>query len=193
MLAIRRKKQQCKRSNCRNFNLPLYNFVVTFSILERGYDEGDHYLLFLSHDHHIAEDLVQETFYRAYLYLEDCHEDRIKPWLFKVAYHVFIDYVRKGSRNIVIQADFFERISDSHNTENVLVNKEFWEEIYRAIGRLPTNQQQALLLYDFHDLTYKEAADIMEISLSHFKIVLFRARQQLRQYRERMNAIDRRV
>lgn len=151
------------------------------------------YLLFLSHDHHTAEDLVQETFYRAFLYLEDCHEERVKPWLFKVAYHVFIDYKRKGSRNSIVPTDFFERISDSHNTENVLVNQELWEEIHQAIGRLPTNQQQALLLYDFHDLSYQEAADIMEISLSHFKIVLFRARQQLRQFRERMKVIDRRV
>ena len=39
------------------------------------------YLRSLCQDHHAAEDLMQETFYRAYLYLEDCNEERIKHWL----------------------------------------------------------------------------------------------------------------
>lgn len=48
------------------------------------------YLFSLSRSHHVAEDLMQETFYRAYLYLEDYENQKVKSWLFKVAYHTFI-------------------------------------------------------------------------------------------------------
>lgn len=58
------------------------------------------YLRSLCHDHYLAEDLMQETFYRAYLYLENCREDKIKPWLFRVAYNAFVDYTRKAKRSI---------------------------------------------------------------------------------------------
>lgn len=56
------------------------------------------YLYSLSCSHHVAEDLVQETFYRAYLYLEDYENQNVKSWLFKVAYHTFVDYIRKEKR-----------------------------------------------------------------------------------------------
>ena len=41
----------------------------------------------------------------------------------------------------------------------------------------------AILLYDFHGMQYKEAADIMQVSVGHFKVLLFRARQKIREQR----------
>ena len=64
------------------------------------------YLYSLSSDHHAAEDLVQETFYRAYLFLENWKDERIKPWLFRVAHNAYVDYQRKASRSIVKDAVF---------------------------------------------------------------------------------------
>lgn len=64
------------------------------------------YLRSLCGDHHAAEDLMQETFYRAYLYLEDCKDEKIKPWLFRVAYNAFVDYKRKEGRSTVQSEDF---------------------------------------------------------------------------------------
>ncbi len=58
-------------------------------------DDLYRYLFSLSKNHHTAEDLVQETFYRAYLQLLEDDISQIKPWLFKVAYHAFIDFTRK--------------------------------------------------------------------------------------------------
>lgn len=52
------------------------------------------------------------------------------------------------------------------------------KEINYFIDRLPENQKQAILLCDFNGLSYKEASEIMNISLSYFKVLLFRARQK---------------
>ncbi|MFF2089468.1 sigma-70 family RNA polymerase sigma factor [Paenibacillus sp. NPDC058174] len=138
------------------------------------------YLRSLCYDHHTAEDLMQETFYRAYLYLENCQDDKVKPWLFRVAYNAYIDYKRKESRTTLQAPGFFQRLTNLRTPEDELLRQERWNEIGRVLTALPENQRQAMLLIDFNGLTYQEAADIMEIGLSHVKILLFRARQAVR-------------
>ncbi|WP_028552424.1 sigma-70 family RNA polymerase sigma factor [Paenibacillus sp. UNC451MF] len=143
------------------------------------------YLISLCRDHHAAEDLVQETFYRAYLYLDHCKDEKVKPWLLRVAYNAFIDSHRKERRTTPTGALFFSKLSDTQTPDELVLRKELWDDIGDTISALPDNQKQAILLHDFHDLSYQEAADIMEIRLSHFKILLYRARQSLRQRKER--------
>lgn len=143
------------------------------------------YLLSLCHDHYLAEDMMQETFYRAYLYLEDCPEGKIKPWLFRVAHNAFVDFKRKDSRSQLKDGEFFKTISYSRTPEDELLAREQFEEIDAVIDCLPEKQRQAILLCDFYDMSYREAAEIMDISLAHFKVLVFRARQKIRQNRER--------
>jgi RNA polymerase sigma-70 factor (ECF subfamily) len=138
------------------------------------------YLLSLCYDHHAAEDLMQETFYRAYLYLEDCKEEKVKPWLFRVAYNAFVNYKRKEHRSSVKEPDYFRHYSHSITPEEVVLRQERWSEMMRWLDTIPDKQRHALQLYDFGQLTYEEAAETMGVSLSHFKVLLFRARQRLR-------------
>ncbi|WNS40970.1 sigma-70 family RNA polymerase sigma factor [Paenibacillus sp. MMS20-IR301] len=145
------------------------------------------YLCSLCHDHHAAEDLTQETFYRAYLYLEDCKEEKIKPWLFRVAYNAFVDYKRKEKRSVSREEGYFSSLPHPETTEGILLRQERWEEAALALSRLPEGQRHALLLHDYHGLTYKEAADVMNVGLSQYKILVFRARQKLREAERRRN------
>lgn len=144
------------------------------------------YLRTLCGDDAAAEDLVQETFYRAYVHLENYKDEKVRPWLFRVAYHAFIDMKRKEKRSVVSPHEFFERIpaEDEAGPEQSLLQKESDDTLLAWIGRLPELQKQAVILYDLHQFSYQESADIMGITLSHFKISLFRARQQLRRNRE---------
>ncbi|MRG86811.1 sigma-70 family RNA polymerase sigma factor [Salinibacillus xinjiangensis] len=143
------------------------------------------YLLSLSRDTYLAEDLVQETFFRAYLHIEELHEENLKPWLFRVAHNTFIDHHRKNKRNIVKDKQFFQQIKGKASTEHeALQNLEIWE-ITNLLNNLSEKQRHAVLLTDFHDLSYQDAATIMKISISHFKVVLFRGRQALRGLKER--------
>lgn len=144
------------------------------------------YLRLLCRDDATAEDLVQETFYRAYIHLENYKEERVKPWLFRVAYNAFIDMKRKEKRSLVRDDEFFHGLADptALGPEAEVLRKETMEEVREWISVLPDQQKQALLLYDMNHLSYQEAANIMGITLSHFKILLFRARQGLRRKRE---------
>ncbi|WP_106769705.1 sigma-70 family RNA polymerase sigma factor [Paenibacillus faecalis] len=146
------------------------------------------YLYSLCRDHHLTEDLLQETFYRAYLHLENCKDEQVKPWLLRVAYHAFIDAIRKNKRTTVQDIGFFNSLTQPGTLENQVMDQERWNELVLAIEQLPEKQKQALVLYEFHQFSYQEASELMKVGLSHFKILLFRARQNLRQQKREVDS-----
>lgn len=94
------------------------------------------YLYSLCLQHHTAEDLMQETFYRAYLYLENCKDEKVKPWLFRVAYNAFVDFKRKDSRSFTSESEFFDGIGDEGKLreENFLKTLKLMQT-YRSITK----------------------------------------------------------
>ena len=139
------------------------------------------FLLSLCHDHHLAEDLVQETFLRAYLYIENYNGDKVKTWLFTVAHHAFIDHYRKHKRTIIKEQSFFLSFLDKRKaTVDTIVIQEEVQEIINMLKDLPEKHKYAVLLHDFHGLSHDEAAQVMNVKKSHFKVLLFRGRQAIR-------------
>ncbi|GGP09050.1 sigma-70 family RNA polymerase sigma factor [Oceanobacillus neutriphilus] len=143
------------------------------------------FLLSLSRDHYTAEDLVQETFLRAYLYLEFYHNENVKSWLFTVAYRTYIDYYRKHRKSVVTETDFFQQLQKNEaEIHHQLILSEEVQEVLALIDQLPDKQRTAIILHDIHELSYKEASQIMDVKLGHFKILLFRGRQAIRQRKD---------
>ncbi|MFS0553591.1 sigma-70 family RNA polymerase sigma factor [Brevibacillus sp. 179-C9.3 HS] len=140
------------------------------------------YLFRLTRDERLAEDLTQETFCRAYSSLDDYHGEKVRPWLFKVAYHAFVDGHRKQAKRPVT---LVQSLPDQHDHSVVdpadqLVNKELWEIAYDYLERLPEKQRQVILLAAMQ-FTYAEMAEVLEIDLADVKRSLFRGRQKMRQ------------
>ncbi len=138
------------------------------------------YLLSLCGEHHLAQDILQETFFRAYLYLEDFKEDKIKPWLFKVAHNALVDFKRKNSRSIVKEGEYFKNLADYTTPEKELIKQEQLKDLKALVNELTEDYRQAVLLCDIHELSYKESAEVMGVGVGYFKILLYRARQKLR-------------
>ncbi|MUG45685.1 sigma-70 family RNA polymerase sigma factor [Paenibacillus woosongensis] len=138
------------------------------------------YLFYLCRNHHTAEDLTQETFCRAWSHLEQLPEKKVKPWLFRVSHNAYIDKLRKESRSSSYENEFFYQFAGEETPETWMLREESRQELYSQLLLLNLNQRQAVLLYDIHGFSYQEAANLMEISLSKFKITLYRARQRLR-------------
>lgn len=143
------------------------------------------FLLSLCHNHHTSEDLVQETFIRAHLYIEKYKGENVKTWLFTIAHHVFIDYYRKHSRLIVKEDTYFSTLFDGNKgTEEEVIVQEDIREIINLLEYLPEKHKYAVLLHDFHHMTHQEAAQVMNVKPAHFKVLLFRGRQTIRRRRE---------
>lgn len=139
------------------------------------------YLLSLTKNHHIAEEITQETFYRAYIFLHNDGIENEKSWLFKVAYNTYIDHLRKNKKTVSKDDDYFQRLKAYEKSiEDQYEIKEMLHELLLKLDELPVKQKQAILLADFHAFSYKEAAEILQMTPNYFKILLFRARQKLR-------------
>ncbi|WP_374721138.1 sigma-70 family RNA polymerase sigma factor [Peribacillus tepidiphilus] len=136
------------------------------------------YLFSLSKDHYTAEDLVQEAFYRAYLQMEDYEFQNIKAWLFKVAYHAFIDYNRKHKR-VTLSDKLSYSMEHSQTPEKDFLDREGFKMLLSCIHTLPENEKHAILLCDLHQLHYQEAADVLDLKLNTLKSHVFRGRKKL--------------
>lgn len=137
------------------------------------------YLFSLSKDHYIAEDLVQEAFYRAYVQLEDYEISNIRAWLFRVAYHAFIDFQRKNKRLVMVDQLMENGATAKESPENRLLEKESFQRLLADIGTLREQEKHVLLLCDLHQLKYHEAAGILDMNLNTLKSYLHRARKKV--------------
>ncbi|WP_129692254.1 RNA polymerase sigma factor [Gottfriedia acidiceleris] len=149
-------------------------------IYEAYAKEVSRYLFSISLDYEITEEVVQETFFRAFLQIEKLRSEQMKPWLFKVAYNLFIDKKRKEKRLIHKDLDSYDVANNSLTIEEQLLMKERLQSILINIRELPEKQKNALLLVSIHHFTYEQTAQVMGISESNVKILIFRARQTLR-------------
>ncbi|MCM3570675.1 sigma-70 family RNA polymerase sigma factor [Neobacillus mesonae] len=146
------------------------------------------YLYSLAKNHHIAEDLVQEAFYRAYVHLEDYEIYNIRAWLFKVAYHAFIDFQRKNKR-LIIQDPLKENGPVEESPEKRLLEKEGFKRLLKDIDSLKEQEKHVLLLCDLHQLTYYQASEVLEMNVNTLKSHLHRGRKKvMKRVKERMRA-----
>ncbi|MFK3936161.1 sigma-70 family RNA polymerase sigma factor [Alkalihalobacillus sp. NPDC078783] len=140
------------------------------------------YLYFLSNDHHQAEDLAHETFYRAFLEMRSSDIDEVRPWLFKVGYHVFIDVTRRHKRMVVsdhVTKRITEKIENGLSPEQAFLQKEGLHELLHYLEQLSTYEKHAILLCDFHQLKEREAAEILDLKLNTLKSHIYRGRRKM--------------
>jgi RNA polymerase sigma-70 factor (ECF subfamily) len=133
----------------------------------------------LTRDAADAEDLVQETYLRAFrafhLYRPGTN---IRAWLFTILYRVRADHFRKAARSprtveLPLEGPAVEP------AQHQLANGH--ELVQRALARLPEPFHSAVVLRDMHDFSYDEIAGILEVPIGTVMSRIHRGRAQLRQ------------
>ncbi|MCY9549640.1 sigma-70 family RNA polymerase sigma factor [Lysinibacillus xylanilyticus] len=135
------------------------------------------YLYSLCKNPTLAEDLMQDTFYKAHITLLTNTVQDIKPWLFKVAYYTHIDYIRKERR--VDLTNNLER-STFMTPETIAVNEESFHSLISLLDQLSPYEKQAIMLCDVHDCTYEQASNILDLKINTLKSHLSRGRKKMR-------------
>jgi RNA polymerase sigma-70 factor (ECF subfamily) len=138
-----------------------------------------------------AEDLVQETYLKAYKYYDKFEEGtNLKAWLFKILKNTFINSYRK-KQQAPPKADFadieesFETIvrddsgQQARTPEEELLEKVLDQDVQHAIEELPHDYRMVVLLADLEGFSYKEIADILEIPVGTVMSRLYRGRRLL--------------
>lgn len=145
-----------------------------------------------------ANDLVQETFLKAYRFIDSYQQGtNAKAWLFKILKNAFInDYRKKVKQPVKVD---YEKLFDYKETEEesyveyVDLRQEVFQgligdEVTRAINELPVDFKTVILLCDVEEFSYEEIAKIVDIPIGTVRSRLHRARnilkEKLRTYAE---------
>lgn len=128
----------------------------------------------------LAEDLCQETFYKAYRSITSFREVEasFSTWLYTIARNTVLSELRKAKHSEVYlddSAEFPTMFRDGIPEQSILLQEKV-DLVRSAINNLPEKQRSALILREYDDMDYKEIADIMGLSISSVKSLLFRAR-----------------
>ena len=126
-----------------------------------------------------ADDVAQEVFLRVYQRIGDFKlHGKFSTWLFALAHNACIDRLRWRKRHPTESLDTApEPAIDSHETET----REIGDQIAAAVAQLPEDQRTAIVLAEYHGLSYAEIAGVMHCSEKSVESRLYRAKQTLRQ------------
>jgi len=141
------------------------------------------YLLRLSGDRPLAEELTGETFYRAMLALDGFRgEASVKTWLLRIAHNLCLRRMERERRTTSLetlqeQGDTFATPQADPETE--LLRQERGRAIQRALLSLSENDRSILLLSAQERMRCREIAQVLGISITAVKVRLYRARRRL--------------
>ncbi len=138
-----------------------------------------------------AEDLVQDTFLRAYQFFDQFQGGtNARAWLFKILTNLYINAYRKRTRepekvSYDEMEDFYlyNRLSHAQATgmggspEDEVMRRVQAEAVEEAIGRLPDEYRETVVLADLNELSYQEISDILEIPIGTVRSRLSRGRR----------------
>jgi RNA polymerase sigma-70 factor, ECF subfamily len=122
-----------------------------------------------------AEDLVQETFLKAYFNIHKYSSSfKFSTWLFTIASHLAASQYRKLKPNLQQQETV-----DDNNPLNEMIEKESSCGLLSLAAALPDNQYQVLWLKYIEDMPIKEISKVVGKSQINVKVILYRARMNL--------------
>ena len=151
-------------------------------VYEKYHRELYLYIYSLSRNHHIAEDLTQETFLKALLSLPEEHGN-IRAWLYMVARNLFFNYREKASRNVSLEEEMKRSDEEKDLLANMIENERKLQ-LYQALKKLDMKKREILLLQYFGDLSQKEIAAVLHITPDHIRVLAYRAKKELKKYME---------
>lgn len=147
------------------------------------------YLLKIGATKEDAEDIVQETLIKTIECMQKIDAGNLRAWLFKVAIHRYYTLYNKQKRTIHFSDEELAQLLPAlENIEFTILQKEQNRLLQQAMDTLNPTYQQLLIMKYYMDLSYKEMATILEVSDSHIKTYLMRARKALKaQWEEYIN------
>lgn len=161
------------RSEFEDIALPLIN-VIYRAALRLTKSESD------------ADDLVQDTYLRAYRYFDRFERGTsIRAWLLTILRNIFLNELGKRARNPEFVS--FEQLilsgeepADSGDPEEELLSKLIGDQLMDAMNAVPEKFREVILLSDLQGFSYKEIAGIIDRPIGIVMSRLYRGRMLLR-------------
>ncbi|MDE0089288.1 MAG: RNA polymerase sigma factor, partial [Candidatus Poribacteria bacterium] len=169
---------------------------AAFSILVEKYQESIHALAWRKiHDFHYAEEIMQDTFLKAYNKLPTLkNPNQFAGWLHVIAKRLCIDWVRRQKPIMqsleethpqeIDESSYTQHLSEQRMTERT----EYCHElVQQLLEKLPENEREVVTLYYLDEMSTKEIGEVMGVSVNTITSRLQRARKRLQTDQERLD------
>ena len=152
-----------------------------------------HFMYRMVHNQAIAEELAQEVFLRVYRSRETYRaEARFSTWLYRIATNLGVNHARDTRHQRNASTIYLDQVDAetgttpdvadaTPNIEADLIRRERLEAIRQHVLALPERQRMAVLMHKYEGMDYKQIGDVLKLSESATKSLLFRAYQTLRE------------
>ncbi len=150
------------------------------------------YLYRIGGDYHLADELTQETFCRAFVSLKNFRgESALSTWLFRVAYYVYTGYLRgrPGEHNLPLNNNIPD-VNSASDPSRHLEEAENRRLVRLALEQLPVDYRTVIILREQEGLTFEEIGDILGKSPATARVTLFRAKQKFHQLHKQLEGDD---
>lgn len=134
------------------------------------------YIMFVVHDHDLADDIFQETFVKAIVKLQNgqyTDSGKFQFWLTRIAHNAIMDWYRQQqSRHVVepnaendLQNLSMASVLDTFR-ESELVNEQVLRDVKRIMEALPAPQREVVYMRFYQQLSFKEIAELTNVSIN---------------------------
>jgi RNA polymerase sigma-70 factor (ECF subfamily) len=135
-----------------------------------------------------ARDVCQETFLRAFRALPGFRgQAKFSSWLYRIALNLCRDWMRRERRAPIAQppedVDLMElaaAVEPAESIEALVIRRDLSRIVEQAMAALPEEQRTAIVLKEYHGLTFQEIADLVGCPLSTVKTRLYQGLTVLR-------------
>ncbi len=135
------------------------------------------YLLFLTNNKYISEELTEETFYKAIINISKFkNNSKLSTWLCKIARNLWIDEIKRKNKIAEIND------KDVIVTEDVFLEKEERMQLFKAIQKLDVLTRDVIYLKIKGDLSYKEIAEIMNTTETWVRVTFYRGKEKMKEW-----------
>jgi RNA polymerase sigma-70 factor (ECF subfamily) len=152
-----------------------------------------HFMYRMVHNQAVAEELAQEVFLRVYRSRETYRaEARFSTWLYRIATNLGVNYARDTRHERMASTVYLDETDAETGTtpdvadttpdaEANMLQRERMNAIREHVMALPERQRTAVLMHKYEGMDYKQIGDVLKLSESATKSLLFRAYQTLRE------------
>jgi RNA polymerase sigma-70 factor (ECF subfamily) len=165
-----------------------FNYLV-----EKYHRPMIHFLYRMVHNQSVAEELTQEVFLRVYRARDSYRaEARFTTWLYRIATNLAVNHARDTRHERTAQTVYLDApdeetgatpdlADDEPTVEQHLLREERMKAIRDHVMALPERQRMAVLMHKYQGMDYRQIGEVLKLSESATKSLLFRAYQTLRE------------
>ena len=150
--------------------------VSCFQILVDRYQNKVYsYIMMLVRDRQLADDLFQDTFLKIIRTIKGGaykEEGKFIQFAMRIAHNLIIDYFRKEKRLPMVDPtkEEYDMLANARmkdpSVEERIITEQIYDDLRKMINRLPDEQREVLNLRFYSDMSYKEIADVTNVSIN---------------------------